>query len=64
MKLDATVYQIRARGLVLDLGGGIRGMLRFEENSKKDFNVGEEIRVECSSFSGKGIPVPTILKDN
>ncbi|CAM8999324.1 unnamed protein product [Rhodiola kirilowii] len=63
MKLDATVYQIRARGLVLDLGGGIRGMLRFEENSKKDFNVGEEIRVECSSFSGKGIPV-MILKDN
>ncbi|KAL9679708.1 hypothetical protein QQ045_017574 [Rhodiola kirilowii] len=26
------------------------------ENSKKDFNVGEEIRVECSSFSGKGFP--------
>ncbi|KAL9666281.1 hypothetical protein QQ045_000608 [Rhodiola kirilowii] len=64
MKLDATVYQIRARGLVLDLGGGIRGMLRYEENSKKDFNVGEEIRVECSSFSGKGIPVLTVLKDN
>ncbi|KAL9666213.1 hypothetical protein QQ045_000537 [Rhodiola kirilowii] len=64
MKLDANVYQIRARGLVLDLGGGIRGMLRFEENSKKVFNVGEEIRVECSSFSGKGIPVLTVLKDN
>lgn len=29
-KLTAKVYQIRARGLVLDLGGGLRGMYRFE----------------------------------
>lgn len=28
--VTAKVYQIRARGLVLDLGGGIRGMYRFE----------------------------------
>lgn len=29
-KLTAKVYQIRAHGLVLDLGGGLRGMYRFE----------------------------------
>lgn len=29
-KVVAKVYQVRARGLVLDLGGGIRGMYRFE----------------------------------
>lgn len=29
-KVTAKVYQIRARGLVLDLGGGLRGMYRFE----------------------------------
>uniref|UniRef100_A0A7N0U2G6 Polyribonucleotide nucleotidyltransferase 2, mitochondrial n=1 Tax=Kalanchoe fedtschenkoi TaxID=63787 RepID=A0A7N0U2G6_KALFE len=60
-KLNAVVHQIRVRGLVLDLGGGIRGMLRFEENGRKDFSVGEEIRVECSSFNSKGIPVMTIV---
>ncbi|KAL9681748.1 hypothetical protein QQ045_013536 [Rhodiola kirilowii] len=63
-KTNATVYQIRERGLILDLGGGIRGMLRFEENAKKDFNVGEEIQVECSSFSSKGIPVMTLTVVN
>lgn len=30
MELTAKVHQIRARGLVLDLGGGLRGMYRFE----------------------------------
>lgn len=29
-KVAAKIYQIRARGLVLDLGGGIRGMYKFE----------------------------------
>ena len=29
-KVTAKVYQIRAHGLVLDLGGGLRGMYRFE----------------------------------
>ncbi|KAF5183338.1 Polyribonucleotide nucleotidyltransferase, partial [Thalictrum thalictroides] len=62
-KLDATVYQIRAHGIVLDLGGGIRGMHRFEENGKTDFKVGEELRVKCSSFSTKGIPVVSLLED-
>lgn len=29
-KMSAKVYQVRAHGLVLDLGNGIRGMYRFE----------------------------------
>lgn len=29
-RLTAKVYQIRAHGLVLELGGGVRGMYRFE----------------------------------
>ncbi|KAJ1416534.1 S1 domain [Sesbania bispinosa] len=33
-EVTAKVYQIRAHGLVLDLGGGLRGMYRFEERQK------------------------------
>ncbi|KAL2335714.1 hypothetical protein Fmac_016927 [Flemingia macrophylla] len=62
-KITAKVYQIRAHGLVLDLGGGIRGMYRFEENNKKDFKIGDKIRVVCSSFSSKGIPVLSFVDD-
>ncbi|KAJ8623923.1 hypothetical protein MRB53_032453 [Persea americana] len=62
-RLTAKVYQIRAHGLVLELGGGIRGMYRFEGNGMRDFEVGEELRVQCSSFSGKGIPVMSLLDD-
>lgn len=60
-KVAAKVYQVRARGLVLDLGGGIRGMYRFENNEKKDFVVGDELLVKCSSFTGKGIPVVSLV---
>ncbi|XP_060958858.1 polyribonucleotide nucleotidyltransferase 2, mitochondrial isoform X2 [Cannabis sativa] len=63
MKVTAKVYQIRAHGLVLDLGGGLRGMYRFETNGRKDFEIGEELKVECSSFSTKGIPVLSLLDD-
>ncbi|KAK7316457.1 hypothetical protein VNO77_35505 [Canavalia gladiata] len=63
-KVTAKVYQIRTHGLVLDLGGGVRGMYRFEENSKKAFKVGEEMQVVCSSFSSKGIPVLSSVDDN
>lgn len=59
-KITAKVYQVRARGLVLDLGGGIRGMYRFENNEKKDFDLGDELLVRCSSFTGKGIPVMSL----
>ncbi|KAK4392969.1 Polyribonucleotide nucleotidyltransferase 2, mitochondrial [Sesamum angolense] len=62
MEVTAKVHQIRAHGLVLDLGGGIRGMFRFETGSRRDFEVGEEMRVKCSSFSSKGIPVMTLVR--
>ncbi|KAL0351028.1 UNVERIFIED_CONTAM: Polyribonucleotide nucleotidyltransferase 2, mitochondrial [Sesamum radiatum] len=63
MEVTAKVHQIRAHGLVLDLGGGIRGMFRFETGSRRDFEVGEEMRVKCSSFSSKGIPVMTLVRN-
>ncbi|KAK8710245.1 hypothetical protein V6N13_145579 [Hibiscus sabdariffa] len=52
-KVTAKIYQIRARGLVLDLGGGIRGMYRFEPNGEREFTIGDELRVQCSSFTSK-----------
>ncbi|KAH0667923.1 hypothetical protein KY285_029129 [Solanum tuberosum] len=63
MRLTAKVHQIRALGLVLDLGGGIRGMYRFEPGMKRDFEVGDELRVKCSCFSTKGIPVLSLVKE-
>ncbi|GFP98947.1 polyribonucleotide nucleotidyltransferase 2 mitochondrial [Phtheirospermum japonicum] len=62
MKLTAKVHQIRAHGLVLDLGGGIRAMYRFENGSKRDFEIGDEVKVKCASFSSKGIPVMSLLQ--
>ncbi|KAK4417791.1 Polyribonucleotide nucleotidyltransferase 2, mitochondrial [Sesamum alatum] len=62
MAVTAKVHQIRAHGLVLDLGGGVRGMFRFETGSRRDFEVGEEMRVKCSSFSSKGIPIMTLVR--
>lgn len=63
-KVTAKVYQIRTGGLVLDLGGGIRGMYRFETNGKNDFEVDDELRVVCVSFSSKGIPVMSLVDDD
>ncbi|KAL0377408.1 UNVERIFIED_CONTAM: Polyribonucleotide nucleotidyltransferase 2, mitochondrial [Sesamum radiatum] len=62
MEVTAKVHQIRAHGLVLDLGGGLHGMFRFETGSRRDFEVGEEMRVKCSSFSSKGFPVMTLVR--
>ncbi|GAB2269457.1 Polyribonucleotide nucleotidyltransferase 2, mitochondrial [Dionaea muscipula] len=62
-KLPAKVFEIRARGLVLDLDGGIKGMLRFEGDGKRDFEIGDELRVVCTSFSSKGVPVMSLVKD-
>ncbi|KAL4187335.1 hypothetical protein AMTRI_Chr09g18510 [Amborella trichopoda] len=59
-KCIATVQQIRVHGLVLQLESGIRGMYRFEACSKRDFEIGEELLVKCSSFSTKGIPVMSL----
>ncbi|CAI0430355.1 unnamed protein product [Linum tenue] len=63
--VTAKVHQIRALGLVLDLGGGVRGMYRFEQDrGKTDHAVGDELRVKCTSFSSKGIPVMSLEKDD
>ncbi|GAV67944.1 KH_1 domain-containing protein/S1 domain-containing protein/RNase_PH domain-containing protein/RNase_PH_C domain-containing protein/PNPase domain-containing protein [Cephalotus follicularis] len=62
-KVTAKVYQIRARGLVLDLGGGIRGMYRFENNGKNHHEIGDELHVECLSFNSKGIPIMTLVDE-
>ncbi|CAJ2665344.1 unnamed protein product [Trifolium pratense] len=62
-KVNAKVYQIREHGLVLDLGGR-RGMYRFEENGKKDFKIGDEMQVVCSSINSKGVPVMSAVDDN
>ncbi|XP_050384226.1 polyribonucleotide nucleotidyltransferase 2, mitochondrial [Argentina anserina] len=61
-KVTAKVYQVRTGGLVLDLGGGLRGMYRFKANAK-DFDINDELRVECVSFSSKGIPVMSLVDD-
>ncbi|EPS73358.1 hypothetical protein M569_01398 [Genlisea aurea] len=58
--VTSRVRQVRQHGLVLDLGGGIRGMYRFENGSRREFSIGEEVRVKCCSFSGKGIPVMSL----
>ncbi|CAI9758580.1 unnamed protein product [Fraxinus pennsylvanica] len=62
-EMTAKVHQVRARGLVLDLGGGIRGMYRFEVGFQRNFEVGEEVKVKCSSFSTKGIPVMSLVEE-
>nr|GMC97313.1 polyribonucleotide nucleotidyltransferase 2, mitochondrial [Ipomoea batatas] len=63
MKLVAKVHQIRALCLVLDLGGGLRGMYRFEAGTKRDFEVGDQVLVKCTSFSSKGVPVMSLVED-
>ncbi|KAG5039254.1 hypothetical protein JHK82_011413 [Glycine max] len=62
-EVTAKVSQIGAHGLVLDLGGGLRGIYRFEENNKRHFKIGDEMRVVCSSFSSKGVPVLSFVDD-
>ncbi|CAD6250292.1 unnamed protein product [Miscanthus lutarioriparius] len=59
--VTAKVYQIRAFGLVLELSDGARGMHKFEANGQKEFEVGQELLVKCSSFNAKGIPVFSLL---
>ncbi|KAI7724885.1 hypothetical protein M8C21_025811 [Ambrosia artemisiifolia] len=64
-KVTAKILQVRARGLVLDLGGGINGMYRFEsDDGKEDFEVGNEVQAQCTSFTSKGIPVMSIIQDD
>ncbi|CAN8256312.1 unnamed protein product [Cochlearia groenlandica] len=59
----AKVQQVRTRGLVLDLGGGIRGMYIFEGDEETEFEIGDALKVKCTSFNNKGIPVMALLDD-
>lgn len=36
----------------------------LQTNGKRDFEVGDELRVKCSSFSSKGIPVVSTAEDD
>lgn len=62
-KVTAKVFQVRQHGLVLDLGGGVRGMYRFEKDGKNDFHKGDELLVKCTSFNEKAIPVMSLVHD-
>lgn len=64
MRVTAKVHKVLGRGLVLDLGNGVRGMYRFEGEGKADYEVGDLLRVVCTSFSSKGVPVMSLLKDD
>ncbi|XP_071692697.1 polyribonucleotide nucleotidyltransferase 2, mitochondrial [Rutidosis leptorrhynchoides] len=64
MKVTAKILQVRTRGLVLDLGGGINAMYRFESGGKQDFEVGDEVQAQCISFNNKGVPVMSIIQDD
>lgn len=35
--------------------------LFMQMGRKRDFEVGEEVQVKCSSFSSKGVPVMSML---
>ncbi|XP_010550151.1 PREDICTED: polyribonucleotide nucleotidyltransferase 2, mitochondrial [Tarenaya hassleriana] len=63
-EVTAKVSQVRTRGLVLDLGGGIRGMYKFEDEEETDFELGDTMRVKCTSFTGKGIPVMSLVEED
>ncbi|EOA22483.1 hypothetical protein CARUB_v10003135mg [Capsella rubella] len=57
-EMMAKVVQTRELGLVLDLGGGIRGMYKFEAGDKEaQFKIGDTLQVKCTSFTTKGIAV-------
>lgn len=36
----------------------------FQTNGKRDFVVGDELRVKCLSFTSKGIPVMSRAEDD
>ncbi|KAL0751633.1 hypothetical protein Bca101_033636 [Brassica carinata] len=62
-EMTAKVHQIRTHGLVLDLGGGIRGMYKFEGDEETEFEIGDTLQVKCTSFSSKGIPVMALVDE-
>ncbi|CAF2119652.1 hypothetical protein HID58_008639 [Brassica napus] len=62
-EMTAKVHQVRTHGLVLDLGGGIRGMYKFEGDEETEFEIGDALQVKCTSFTTKGIPVMALVDD-
>ncbi|KAJ4908374.1 Polyribonucleotide nucleotidyltransferase 2 [Raphanus sativus] len=62
-EMTAKVQQVRTHGLVLDLGGGIRGMYKFEGDGEAEFEIGDALQVKCTSFTTKGIPVMALVDD-
>ncbi|CAN8299813.1 unnamed protein product [Cochlearia groenlandica] len=63
-EMTAKVQQVRTRGLVLDLGGGISGMYKFEGDEESEFEIGEVMKVKCTSFNTKGIPVMALVDED
>lgn len=61
-EMTATVDHVRALGLVLDLGGEIRGMYIFQGDKDK-FKKGDTLRVKCTSFNTKGVPVMALVDE-
>ena len=35
----------------------------LQKNNKKEVEIGDELRVQCSSFSSKGVPVMSLVED-
>ncbi|CAA7031392.1 unnamed protein product [Microthlaspi erraticum] len=62
-EMTAKIQQVRTHGLVLDLGGGLRGMYKFEGDVETEFEIGDALKVKCTSFSSKGIPVMALVDD-
>ncbi|KAJ0260948.1 Polyribonucleotide nucleotidyltransferase 2 [Hirschfeldia incana] len=62
-EMTAKVQQVRTHGLVLDLGGGIRGMYKFEGDEETEFEIGDALQVKCTSFTTKGIPVMALVDE-
>lgn len=42
----------------------LKVLLFLQTNGKDDFEIGDELQVECSSFSSKGIPVMSLVEDD
>lgn len=38
-------------------------LIEMQPNGEKDFNVGDELPVQCSSFTSKGIPVMSLVDE-
>ncbi|CAH2072752.1 unnamed protein product [Thlaspi arvense] len=62
-EVTAKVHVVRPRGLVLDLGGGIRGKYIFEGDEETKFEVGDALKVKCTGFSTEGKPVMALVDD-